>query len=216
MIAAAWQPWVPLPLDPTEVLAFVTGAWSVWLAAKNNVWNWPIGILNSAFFVVLFWGARLYFDMGINVFYVASGFYGWWIWVFGGQNRSRRPVTHLGTRGLLMLLLAGMALTGMMWERGAAISDAAPFPDALTTALSIVAQWLLMKRQVENWYFWIAADLVYIPLYLAKGLPLTAVLYGLFLMMCLRGVRDWRRELRERERGAEVPATPGAPLEASA
>ena len=80
LVGVAWQERVQLPLDRIEVLAFVTGAWCVWLAARNNVWNWPIGVLNSAFFVVLFWKSRLFFDMGINVFYVVSGLWRWWIW----------------------------------------------------------------------------------------------------------------------------------------
>jgi nicotinamide mononucleotide transporter len=139
LVGATWQEWVRLPLDRTEVLAFVTGAWCVWLAARNNVWNWPIGVLNSAFFVVLFWNARLFFDMGINVFYVVSGLWGWWIWTFGGQQRSERPITRVGRREAGLLALAGVVLTLGMWERGIAINDAAPFLDALTAAVSLLA-----------------------------------------------------------------------------
>ena len=201
LVGVAWQERVQLPLDRIEVLAFVTGAWCVWLAARNNVWNWPIGVLNSAFFVVLFWNARLFFDMGINVFYVVSGLWGWWTWACGGQQWTERPISRLSRREARALALAGILLTLGMWERGIAIDDAAPFLDALTTALSLLAQWLLMRRQLENWLLWIAADLVYVPLYLSKDLPLTAVLYALFLLMCLRGLGGWRAISRQQASG---------------
>jgi nicotinamide mononucleotide transporter len=98
----------------------------------------------------------------------------------------------VGRIGPGLLALVGVVLTLGMWERGIAIHDAAPLLDALTTALSLLAQWLLMRRQLENWLLWIAADLVYVPLYLSKDLPLTAMLYALFLLMCLRGLGGWR------------------------
>lgn len=203
LVVAAWQEWVRLPLDRTEVLAFVSGAWTVWLTARNNVWTWPIGVLNSAIFVVLFWQARLYFDMGLNVFYVISGLWGWSIWAFGGAHRSPKPIAHVDAREALLLGLVGAALTGAMWRGGLIIDDAAPFLDALTTGLSVVAQWLLMKRLIEHWYVWIAADLLYVPLYLSRDLPLTAVLYGVFLLMCLRGLAEWRAILRRHAAAAE-------------
>ena len=196
LVGATWQEWVRLPLDRTEVLAFVTGAWCVWLAARNNVWNWPVGVLNSAFFVVLFWNARLFFDMGINVFYVLSGLWGWYAWAFGGHNKTEQPVTHVGALEAALLALAGVAMTLGMWNRGIVIGDAAPFPDALTTALSIVAQWMLMRRQFENWFLWITADVIYVPLYVSKGLPLTGLLYVIFGLMCVRGIVDWLAALR--------------------
>jgi nicotinamide mononucleotide transporter len=173
-------------------LAFVTGAWAVWLAARNNVWNWPIGVLNSALFVVVFWQARLFFDMGLNGFYVLSGLWGWWIWTFGGRDRTEKPITRVGGREAALLGAGGIGVGLAMWAAGVHIHDASPALDALTTALSLVAQWLLMRRHLETWYLWIAADLFYIPLYLSRDLPLTAVLYVLFLLMCLRGLRDWR------------------------
>lgn len=202
LVGAAWQDVVELPLGRTEVLAFVTGAWTVWLAARNHALNWPIGVLNSAFFVLLFWESRLFFDMGLNVFYVVSGLWGWWTWVYGGARRTEKPIERVGRREAGLLGLACAVLLLGMWHGGVLIEDAAPFLDALTTALSIGAQWLLMRRLLENWHVWIAADLIYVPLYLSRGLPLTGLLYGLFLLLCLRGLAEWRAILA---RQAEPP-----------
>jgi nicotinamide mononucleotide transporter len=187
LVVASWQSWLDVPLDRTEVLAFVTGAWSVWFAARNSPWTWPIGVANSALFVVLFWFSRLYFDMTLNVFYVVTGLWGWWVWLYGGQHRTEKPIEHVHSREVTLVVSIGVLLTAAMWHGGILIEDAAPFLDATTIGLSVVAQWLLMRRLVEHWYFWIAADLLYVPLYLTRGLPLTAILYGLFLLICLRG-----------------------------
>ena len=207
LVLACWQAWVELPLDRTEVLAFVTGAWAVWLAARNNVWNWPIGVVNSVFFVVLFWEGRLYFDMSINVFYVVTGVWGWWVWLFGGEQRSEKPIGRVGIVEAAIVLSIGVALTVLMWHGGLLIDDAAPALDAITTGLSVVAQWLLMRRLIENWFVWIAADLIYVPLYASRGLPLTAILYAVFLLMCLRGLVEWRRI----EQHQQTIASPVAP-----
>jgi nicotinamide mononucleotide transporter len=202
LVLAHRKGWLPVPLDTTELLAFVTGAWGVWLVVRNNPWNWPIGVANSAFFVALFWEARLFFDMGLNVFYVASGLWGWWIWQYGGERRTEKPIGSVGAREALAMVGAGLLLTLVMWHGGILIEDAAPFLDALTTGLSVVAQWLLMRRLIESWYAWIAVDdLIYVPLYLSRGLPLTAVLYALFLLLCLRGLVEWRATVR-RQRAA--------------
>ena len=207
-VAAHWQGWLPVPLDTTDLLAFVTGLWSVWLAARNNPWNWPVGVANAAFFVALFWSARLYFDMGLNVFYVVSGLWGWWIWLFGGANRTEKPIESAQRPELVGVAVGGVILTFAMWHGGILIDDAAPAIDAVTTALSIVAQWLLMRRLIENWYFWIAADLIYVPLYLSRGLPLTAALYALFPIVCWRGIVEWRA-IRESQRQPAVSRLEG-------
>ena len=206
LVAAAWQAWVSLPLNRVEVLAFVTGAWTVWLAARNNALNWPIGVLNSAFFVALFWEVRLYFDMSLNVFYVGSGLWGWWLWSLGGRGRVGKPISRIRRPEGLALAVVLPTITLAMWLGGVHIEDASPFLDALTTALSIGAQWLMMRRVLEHWYLWIAADVLYLPLYLSRGLPLTALLYGIFLLMCLRGVVEWRRRWRQHSAASGRPA----------
>lgn len=179
----------------TEVFGFVTGGICVWLTVKENVWNWPVGIANDVFFVVLFLQSRLYADMTLQVVYIVLGVLGWYWWLHGGDKSSELPMansdvtTLAALAGLVVVATIGMTLFLQHTH------DAAPFWDALTTTLSLAAQYLLTRKLVENWYFWIAADLIYIPLYAWKHLYLTALLYGVFLCMCLAGLAHWRKTL---------------------
>src|SRR5262249_11754783 len=175
---------------------FVTGAASVWLTVLSRISNFPVGIANSAFFLVLFASARLFADSGLQVVYIVLGFAGWWQWLHGGPERSRLTVARSGWLLLACcVVFAGLATWGLTVLLDAA-HDIAPFWDALTTAFSLAAQFLLNYKKIENWAFWIAADVVYIPLYVVKRLDLTAIVYVLFLAMCITGVRGWRRALR--------------------
>lgn len=185
-----------LPMDPTEVLGFVTGGWAVWLTVKQNIWNWPIGIANSAFYLIVFFQTRLYADMSLQGLYVALGFLGWYWWLRGGQNRTELNVSR--TRHLLAAAL-GVALLGGTWVMTmflVRVNDSAPFLDALTTVLSLIAQFMLTRKLFENWFVWISADVIYIGLYIYKDLYLTSVLYAIFLAMCIAGAIQWRRSLR--------------------
>lgn len=179
-----------------ELLGFVTGAASVWLTVLARIGNFPVGIANSAFFLVLFFSARLYADSGLQVVYIVLGFTGWWQWLHGGQARTRLTVARSGWRPLAACpVFVAAATWGLTIALGAA-HDIAPFWDAVTTGLSLAAQFLLNCKRIENWAFWIAADIVYIPLYVVKRLDLTAVVYVLFLGMCFAGLVVWRRVLR--------------------
>jgi nicotinamide mononucleotide transporter len=179
-----------------EILGFVTGAAGVWLTVKARISNFPVGIANSFFFLVLFASARLWADSSLQVVYILLGFIGWWQWLHGGPQHMKLVVG----RAPKSVLLIGVAFTGLgTWALtvilGAA-HDIAPFWDALTTCLSLVAQSLLNWKKLENWWFWIAADLIYIPLYVVKRLDLTAIVYVLFLSMCFMGLTEWRRTYR--------------------
>jgi nicotinamide mononucleotide transporter len=195
-----------------ELLGFVTGAASVWLTVLARISNFPIGIANSAFFLVLFLSARLFADSGLQLVYIVLGFAGWWQWLHGGPERSRLMVArsgwHLLACCVIFVVLATWGLTALL----DAVRDVAPFWDAVTTAISLAAQFLLNCKKIENWAFWIAADLVYIPLYVVKRLDLTAVVYVLFLAMCLAGLSAWRRVLRSADQvraGREPTAITG-------
>jgi nicotinamide mononucleotide transporter len=185
-----------------ELLGFVTGGLCVWLTVREHVANFPVGILNSALFLVLFGTARFYADAGLQVVYLALGFAGWWQWLRGGPARGALVVTR-ARPPLLLGCLAGIVLgtAGLTWLL-TAVGDAAPFWDALTTAISLAAQFLLNAKKIENWYCWLAADLIYVPFYFWKDLDLTALVYLLFLGLCGLGLRSWRAALRP----ALVPA----------
>lgn len=178
-----------------ELLGFATGAACVWLTVRARIANFPVGIANNLFFLVLFWSAHLYADATLQVVYLMLAAVGWWTWLRGGERRSARLMGHASARTVAVLLLLAVPATWGLTAVLTRADDIAPFWDALTTVLSLAAQWLLNTKSYENWYFWIAADVVYIPLYFVKALYLTGIVYVLFLTMCLLGLSGWRREL---------------------
>jgi nicotinamide mononucleotide transporter len=195
-----------LPLDITEVLGFVTGAWCVWLTVKENVWNWPIGIANDAFFLVLFLRASLFADAGLQVVYIVLGVLGWYWWLRGGAGKTELPVSRTGTRTALVLAVLLVVSTAGLTIGLARVNDAAPFWDALTTVLSLVAQYMLSRKLIENWFVWMTADVIYVALYVYKHLDLTAGLYGIFFAMCVAGFLHWRASLRAQYEAAASAA----------
>jgi nicotinamide mononucleotide transporter len=177
-----------------ELLGFATGAVGVWLTVRFHIANFPIGIANNVFFLVLFWTARLYADASLQIVYLVLGFLGWWEWLHGGERRGKREMGYASRRLVAALALLVAPATWALTAILGAAHDIAPFWDALTTALSLAAQWLLNIKKLQNWYFWIAADLIYVPLYFVKVLYLTGIVYVLFLTMCVFGLRAWSRQ----------------------
>ncbi|BBX09938.1 putative nicotinamide mononucleotide transporter [Mycolicibacterium aichiense] len=188
------------PVSWAELLGFVTGGACVALTVRRSVANFPVGIANSAFFLVLFASAQLWADSGLQAIYIILGFIGWWQWLYGNTDRTPLPVRGVSRRHFIWCVVAVAVGTAALYPLLMSMHDSAPFLDALTTSLSLVAQWLLNGKWIESWYFWVAADCIYVPLYFSRGLNLTAVVYMLFLALCVTGWRAWRRELAlERE-----------------
>ncbi|MES2922864.1 MAG: nicotinamide riboside transporter PnuC [Verrucomicrobiota bacterium] len=193
LLLAAGFGWAPI--DFTEACGFVTGAVCVWLVTRGNIWNWPVGLANNLFFAVLFWRARLFADMGLQGVYFALGIWGWWHWLHGGRAHGRLGVTRsTGAEWLGIALFLVFGTWGLR-ELLIAVNGAAPFWDSLTTTLCLAAQYLLCRKRIENWWLWITADIIYVPLYLSRHLPLTAVLYSGFIGLCVIGLFRWRKEL---------------------
>ncbi len=198
-----------VPLALTEVLGFVTGAWCVWLLVEENIWNWPIGIANNVFYVVVFFRARLFADMSLQVVYIVLSVIGWYLWLHGGAGHGRLAVRRTRWREGVVIAAVVVALTvaGTAFLR--TVRDSAPFLDALTTSMSLAAQYMLTRKLIENWHLWIAVDVIYVGLYASRALPLTAVLYAIFLTMCVVGLRQWRRsEARAASRGRTPRSLP--------
>ncbi len=188
-----------------EIFGFVTGALSVWLAVRENVWNWPIAAANAVFFFVLFLRHRLYGDMGLQVIFFGLAVLGWYRWLRGGENHSPLAVSNVTARLAIVLSVVTVTATALMAEYLRRINDAAPVLDAFTTVLSLVGQYLMTKKVIENWYVWILADVLYIYLYIQRGLLLTSVLYVIFLLMCIAGALQWQRSLR-----SSLPSLPAS------
>lgn len=191
VIGASHLGWWPISI--IEAWGFATGGVCVWLVVREHVWNWPIGLANNLVFFVLFFRSRLYADMGLQVVYFVLGAYGWLNWIYGGKGRSHLPISRANRTDGLLLLIGIPLCTWALHQILVATNGAAPFLDSLTTVLSLAAQYLLCRKRLENWFVWILADLIYVPLYLVRNLPLTAFLYGTFLVMCFFGVREWSR-----------------------
>jgi nicotinamide mononucleotide transporter len=182
-----------------EALGFATGIASVWLFARQHVAAWPVGIVTSLCWLVLFLQSGLYADSGLQVFYVAMSLYGWWHWETGRTRASNLPVTNAPPQlsvTLAAITIAATAVLALVLDR---VTDSTvPFPDAGTTVLSLIAYYLLARKHIENWPIWIfGVNLPYIALYLYKGLILTAALQPLFIAISIRGWVNWRRDLRD-------------------
>lgn len=192
LIAGSWTGFLPMGL--TEVFGFITGAVCVWLVVKQNIWNWPIGIANNIFFIILFWNANLYADMGLQIVYIVLAGLGWYWWLKGGKEKTELPVSNVTPVEIAALAVIGAISTHGMTLYLQSVNDSAPFLDALTTVMSLIAQYMLTKKYLQNWYVWIAVDVIYIGLYFYKGLNLTAVLYAIFLTMCIIGLKAWKKD----------------------
>jgi len=187
-------------MNPVEIVAAVFGVVSVFLSVRQNIWSWPTAIVNVGLYIFVFYEAKLYSDTGLQVIYVVLNVYGWYHWLYGGKNRTELPVTR--TRGrvgavLVGLVALGTLLIGTLLARN---TDAAlPWVDSMTTSTSLVAQWMMTRKLLENWLVWVAVDVVYIAMYLNKALYVTAALYLVFLILSAMGYFQWRKALAKRE-----------------
>jgi nicotinamide mononucleotide transporter len=188
------------PVTFTELLGDGTGLVCVYLVARANVWNWPVGIANTVLFFFLFLRARLYGDALLQVVFTALGVYGWWQWTRPNAAGRELPVRRASAAESLamgLVSLAGSALAALVLARKT--DSPVPVWDASVLVLSLVATWAQAVKLVESWWLWIAVDVISVPLYVARGLYPTALLYALFLGLCVLGLREWLRLWRAQD-----------------
>ena len=179
-----------------EVIAALTGAISVYLSVRQNIWSWPTAIVNVVLYTLVFHDAKLYADMGLQVIYAALSIYGWYEWLHGGENRTALHVSRTTTRVGLVLAIIGLGGAGVLGVILRGATDAAlPFMDSFLSSTSLVAQWMMTKKKLENWLVWIAVDVLYVGMFTFKHLYLTSALYAVFLVLAVRGYIDWRRSM---------------------
>lgn len=191
-------------MSPVEFLGTLLTLWSVWLVTRRSVWNWPVGVLGGLLFAFLFYQIRLYSDLVEQIYYIVTGFYGWWIWTHRGAADERAlAVTRASARTRAVSLGAivlGTALLGFVMSRvhlwwPAWFPEPASYPywDAFTTVVSFTAQLLMAHKKLDCWPLWVLVDVIGIGLYFVKGVVFVSFLYAIFLGLALSGWRSWHR-----------------------
>lgn len=189
-----------------ESIAVILGLANIVLLVLRSIWNYPFGIAMVICYAWIFYGAKLYSDALLQIFFLVVQMYGWWNWsrAADGAEDDRIPVLALSKRkqlGILCLVLVMSLAWGSMMMR---FTDAHyPFWDGTIAMTSVVAQILLARRYLENWVLWIIIDILAVGLYWTKGLHLTAGLYGIFFALAAMGLYQWRNiymaQLRNKE-----------------
>jgi nicotinamide mononucleotide transporter len=179
-----------------ELFGFVTGAACVALLVRQNIWNWPLGITNNLIFIVLFYRTGLYADVGLQGFYIAISIFGWWSWLHGGRDHGALRGGRVPLAAGAWLLLAVAVITAALsWLLRRYTNSTVPVLDSLITALSLVAQFMMTRKWIENWPVWIVANCISVGLLIYKGLYVTSALYLVYQVLCVMGLLEWRRAL---------------------
>jgi nicotinamide mononucleotide transporter len=179
--------------DWFEFASFVTGVVAVYLVAEEHIINWPIGLINVSIYAYVFFQSRLYADMSLQFFFFALGVHGWYQWLRGGTQNTALTISRLNSKQWLWVAVVWVVGVAIYYPIIHHFNGAAPFIDSSLAVASIIAQVLLNRKKLENWILWIIVDIVYIPLYISRGLYLTAVLCGLLLSIAIAGLVSWKR-----------------------
>ncbi len=198
------------PLSLLEIIGTLTGLACVILTALENIWCWPVGIVNLVFFFILFYQVHLYSDMVLQVIFMGFTVYGWWRWTHPrdeteANQRQELRITRLGNVELLLYSIGSMVLVfiwGLLMSRIHVllpqlfpVAAAFPYGDAFTTVLSVTASILLARKKIESWVFWIIVDIVATVIYFLKGVNLVALEYIVFGIIASSGFFNWQKEL---------------------
>jgi nicotinamide mononucleotide transporter len=178
---------------PLELISFVLSVITVLLNIRQTHWAWLFSIISSATYGAVFFGARLYGDTGLQIVFIVVSVWGWYQWLRGGPQHEQLGVTRLTRSGRAWSAagwLCGFVLLAVFLK--AWTDTDVPRADGFLTAGSLVGQLLLSRKKIENWHVWIAVDLLYVGLYVYKNLMLTAILYAVFCVLAVAGLRAWR------------------------
>lgn len=180
-----------------EVVAVVFGIVSVYLSTRENIWSWPTALVNVSLFTALFLESGLYSDTGLQVVYFVLSVYGWYEWLYGGADRTAITVSRTSRKTWVVLgVIAVISWALLSTVTSRLPGTKLPYLDAATTTVSLLAQWMMTRKLLENWTVWIVVDVVYVGMFIYKGLYLTAVNYGIYLALAVLGYVAWKKSLR--------------------
>jgi nicotinamide mononucleotide transporter len=180
-----------------EVLAVVFSLVCVLLTIKENIWQWLVGIFGVIFYIVVFYQSRLYANMWLQVVFIVLQIYGWYEWLHGGREKGELRISRssMSLNGMLVFLaIAGTAAMAFGFRKFT--DNANPLGDSAVTVLSLIAQWMLAKKYLENWLVWVVVNIIMIALGISQNLLLTAGLYAVFFLLAILGFIEWRKSYR--------------------
>lgn len=186
-------------MELVEIIGAVIGLVYLLLEFKANVWLWPVGVLMSLFYVVIFFNGKFYADAVIYLYYIGANVYGWWAWKRASHNSNEGNlegrILSTPRKMWIPIFFVIALLWGIIYLILNGFTDSiAPIGDAFTTAVSVVAMWMLSRKYLEQWLLWIVVNVVSMILYFCKGLYPTAVLYVVYVVMSVLGLLRWRRQ----------------------
>jgi nicotinamide mononucleotide transporter len=184
-------------LNYYEVLAVVFSLVCVLLTIKENIWQWLVGIFGVIFYIIVFYQAKLYANMWLQVVFIVLQLYGWYEWLYGGKNKSELKISRSSFQlNCLFMVLAVAGTVAMTYSFARFTDNAMPLTDSAVTVLSLIAQWMLAKKYLENWLVWILVNIMMIVLGVSQKLILTAGLYVVFFILAILGFLEWRKNYR--------------------
>lgn len=187
-----------LQISALEWFATITGFLCVYLAAKQNSWNWPLSILSVSSYIIIFYDIKLYGDMVLQLYFLGTAVYGWYYWQQHPKD-DQNAISSLSRKQWILALASILIATLLIGSFLAHFTDSdVPYIDGFCTSCSFIAQFLMTRKIIENWLIWVFVDLCYIPLYVHKELYLTAFLYLAFTIIAWKGYIDWRKSYRKR------------------
>ena len=177
-----------------EIIAVFFGFLSVWFSKNNNILVFPTGMINTSIFVYLLLKWSLLGDMIINAYYFIMSIYGWYFWL-KGTNNTISPISKVSNsdiRIVVLLFISSSVFVSLVYTFFDKWETIVSYIDILTTAIFFAAMWLMAKRKVESWIFWIVGNIISVPLYLHKGLAFTSIQYFIFTVIAIAGYIKWK------------------------
>ncbi|MBF9253313.1 nicotinamide mononucleotide transporter [Pontibacter sp. 172403-2] len=204
-IAEAWQQFKAGMLQTTwlEYVAVAAGIISVWFSKKENIWVYPTGLISTVIYVYLSFKYHLIGEASVNVYYSALSIYGWILWA--RTDREQHPVLQVSFSGrrewIVQLTFFAVLYVAiyfcLVYLKNAFYPGVIPWGDAFASATAYTGMWLMARKKIESWYWWIATNIASVPLYFVKGLAFTSVFYFILLLMAFSGLSEWKRKARE-------------------
>ena len=177
-----------------EIIAVFFGFLSVWFSKNNNILVFPTGMINTSIFVYLLLKWSLLGDMILNAYYFIMSIYGWYFWL-KGTNNTVTPISKVSNKDIrivILLFISSSVFVSLVYTFFDKWETIVSYIDILTTAIFFAAMWLMAKRKVESWIFWIVGNIISIPLYLHKGLAFTSIQYFIFTVIAIAGYIKWK------------------------